>query len=266
MEKVVGVKFFNSKRIYYFSVNNLLLKTGMDVIVETERGLQFGEVVTDILNMEDTKVVLPLKNVLRIATNDDKNINDKNIKNSEKALVEAKKIASQLNLKMNFIDAAYTFDKNQLVFNFFADERIDFRELAKKLATIYKTRIELRQIGVRDKAKEIGGLGPCGRFLCCNLFLNDFNSVSINMAKNQYISLNPTKINGICGRLLCCLKYEDEQYTELKKELPPIGTIIKNKNISGKVVSHNIFKRTYVIEKADKSLVEIGNDDNGSIK
>lgn len=158
---------------------------------------------------------------------------------------------------MKFLDASFTFDRNQLILNFLADDRIDFRELAKKLASIYKTRIELRQIGVRDKAKEIGGLGPCGRFLCCNLFLNDFNSVSINMAKNQYIALNPTKINGICGRLLCCLKYEDDQYTELKRNMPSIGTLIKNNDVEGKVVGLNILKGTYTVEKADKTQVEV---------
>ena len=152
-------------------------------------------------------------------------------------------------------------DRNQLLFNFIADGRVDFRELAKKLASIYKTRIELRQIGVRDKAKEIGGIGPCGRFLCCNTFLNDFNSVSINMAKNQYISLNPTKINGICGRLLCCLKYEDDQYTELKKDYPDIGSVIKNGNIKGKVVAHNLFKKSYNVETSDKNIIEVKLDD-----
>jgi cell fate regulator YaaT (PSP1 superfamily) len=158
---------------------------------------------------------------------------------------------------MNFIGAYFTLDKNQLIYNFVADERVDFRELAKRLAAIYKTRIELRQIGVRDKAKEIGGLGPCGRFLCCNSFLTEFDSVSINMAKNQYIALNPTKINGICGRLLCCLNYEDDQYTEMKKDFPDLGVHIKKGNISGKVVSHNLFKRTFTIECSDKTMVEI---------
>ena len=136
---------------------------------------------------------------------------------------------------------------------------MDFRELAKKLASIYKTRIELRQIGVRDKAKEIGGIGPCGRFLCCNTFLNDFNSVSINMAKNQYLSLNPTKINGICGRLLCCLKYEDEQYTEMKQKFPAIGTRIKIDGKEGKVISHNLLKNTFIVEQMDKTTIEIEN-------
>ena len=158
---------------------------------------------------------------------------------------------------MRIIDANYTFDRKQLLFNFLADSRIDFRELAKKLAQIYKTRIELRQIGVRDKAKEIGGIGPCGRFLCCSTFLTDFNSVSINMAKNQMLALNPTKINGLCGRLLCCLNYEDEVYTEMKKAMPNIGQTFKDNEVEGKVVSLNLLKRTATIETKNKSLVEV---------
>ena len=167
---------------------------------------------------------------------------------------------------MNFIDCNFTLDKNQLIYNFVSDERVDFRELAKKLASIYKTRIELRQIGVRDKAKEIGGIGPCGRQLCCNCFLNDFNSVSINMAKNQYLALNPTKINGICGRLLCCLKYEDDNYLEMKKDFPPIGAKIKVDGIEGKVISHNLFKNTYILKKKDKTTIELENKRNDSNK
>ena len=158
---------------------------------------------------------------------------------------------------MRIIDANYTFDRNQLLFNFLADARVDFREFAKKLAQIYKTRIELRQIGVRDKAKEIGGIGPCGRFLCCSTFLTDFNSVSINMAKNQMLALNPTKINGVCGRLLCCLNYEDEIYTEMKKGMPNIGQAYKKDGIEGKVVSLNLIKRTATIETKNKTLIEV---------
>ncbi len=264
MYKVVGINFSNSNRLYYFSTNNIDCKKGDRVIVETEKGLQFGVAVTEIVDMAEEKLIYPLKNVLRIATEEDTKKQAENKKTSDKALEEAKKIAKNLKLDMNFIDASFTFDKNQLLFNFLADERVDFRELAKKLAAMYKTRIELRQIGVRDKAKEIGGLGPCGRFLCCSTFLNDFNSVSINMAKNQYISLNPTKINGICGRLLCCLKYEDEQYSELKRMLPPLGTIIKRENIQGKVISHNIFKQTFTIETQDRTFVELESNKNES--
>ena len=165
---------------------------------------------------------------------------------------------------MRFLTAYFAFDRRQLVFNFMAEDRIDFRELAKKLASIYKTRIELRQIGVRDKAKEVGGLGPCGRFLCCNLFLNDFDSVSINMAKNQYISLKPDKINGICGRLLCCLNYEDQQYTEEKKKYPQVGSTIKYKNQKMKVTSLNLFENKFVAENSDGMPVTIGLDEHES--
>ena len=245
-----------------FSTNKITLNVKDKVIVETEKGLQFGVVEIGPKEMPEEKLVLPLKNIVRIANADDLNQEKYNEEKNEKALKDARKIAEKLNLDMNIIAADFTFDRKQLIFNFLADERVDFRELAKKLAAIYKTRIELRQIGVRDKAKEVGGIGPCGRFLCCSTFLNDFNSVSINMAKNQYIALNPTKINGICGRLLCCLNYEDEQYREMKKNYPPIGTIIKLDNDSGKVVSHNLFKGTYTIEKSNKTLEELKLDES----
>jgi len=256
MINVVGVEFSSSNRIYYFDPNGLKVSKNDKVIVETERGLQLGIVKNDNKEVSKDKVVLPLKPILRIANKDDYNKYEKNKKIEEEALENAIKIANDLDLDMRFVSSNMTLDKNQLTFNFIADDRVDFRELAKKLATIYKTRIELRQIGVRDKAKEVGGLGPCGMFLCCNVFLNDFNSVSINMAKNQYLSLNPTKINGICGRLLCCLKYEDDTYLELKKDFPQIGTVIKKNGIEGKVVSHNLFKKTYTLEKKDKTLEE----------
>ena len=261
MYEVVGIKFESANRLYYFEINSLKLKKGDNVVVETEKGNQFGRVSTEIKKIEEKDISTPLKKVIRIATEEDKMQNKENIKLSEKALEDARKNSKKFDLNMNFIGAYFTLDRNQLIYNFVADERVDFRELAKKLASIYKTRIELRQIGVRDKAKEIGGLGPCGRFLCCNSFLTDFNSVSINMAKNQYIALNPTKINGICGRLLCCLNYEDEQYTEMKKDFPEIGVHLKKNNISGKVVSHNLFKRTYTIECSDKTLVELSVDE-----
>lgn len=257
MYEVVGIKFDSSNRLYFFETNSFNLKKGDCVVVETEKGLQFGIVLSEKKNVEEKDVSLPLKQVVRIATDEDIKNHENNKILANKALEDAKKYAKKLDLTMNFIGAYFTLDKNQLIYNFVADERVDFRELAKKLAAIYKTRIELRQIGVRDKAKEIGGLGPCGRFLCCNSFLTDFNSVSINMAKNQYIALNPTKINGICGRLLCCLNYEDDQYTEMKKSYPDLGVYIKNSNVSGKVVSHNLFKKSYTVETKDKILVEV---------
>lgn len=264
MYNVVGIKFESSNRLYFFDIGDLKVQKNSYVIVETEKGLQFGVVSTDEKKVEEKDITFPLKKILRIATKEDIKQQSLNKELSTRALEDAKKYAKKLELDMRFIGANFTFDKNQLIYNFVADERVDFRELAKKLASIYKTRIELRQIGVRDKAKEIGGIGPCGRFLCCNTFLSDFDSVSINMAKNQYIALNPTKINGICGRLLCCLKYEDDQYTELKKDFPNIGTYVKKNNISGKVVSHNLFKRTYTVECSDRSLVELELDNNES--
>jgi cell fate regulator YaaT (PSP1 superfamily) len=257
MINVVGIEFSSSNRIYYFDPNGLEVSKNDKVIVETERGLQLGIVKNENKEVSKDKIVLPVKPILRIANKEDLNKYEKNKKVEEEALENAIKISNDLKLDMRFVSSNMTLDKNQLTLNFIADDRVDFRELAKKLATIYKTRIELRQIGVRDKAKEIGGIGPCGMFLCCNVFLNDFNSVSINMAKNQYLSLNPTKINGICGRLLCCLKYEDDTYLELKKDYPQIGSIIKKNGIEGKVVSHNLFKKTYILEKKDKTLEEV---------
>ena len=206
-----------------------------------------------------------IKTVIRKATKDDYNIYINNKKDADKAILEARKLVNKLKLDMRIIDASFTFDRSQLLFNFLADERVDFRELAKRLAQIYKTRIELRQIGVRDKAKEVGGIGPCGRFLCCNQFLTDFNSVSINMAKNQYLSLNPAKINGVCGRLLCCLKYEDEIYTELKEGLPLIGDFYDNNDVKGKIVSVDVFRKTVTVEDKNKGQI-IMELDNGSSK
>ena len=266
MSKVVGVKFKNSNRIFYFLLDDIDVKKGEKVIVDTERGLQLGIITTNEIDTSNEKIEKVLKKIVRLATIDDINRQEENEKTAVEALENAKKIAKKLNLNMNFIDCNFTLDKNQLIYNFVSDERVDFRELAKKLASIYKTRIELRQIGVRDKAKEIGGIGSCGRQLCCNCFLNDFNSVSINMAKNQYLALNPTKINGICGRLLCCLKYEDDNYLEMKKDFPPIGAKIKVDGIEGKVISHNLFKNTYILEKKDKTTIELENKRNDSNK
>ena len=257
MHSVIGIEFSNSNRIYYFDPNGMEVKKGDQIIVETERGLQLGIVRKEKEELSSDKLVAPLKPIIRKANKEDISKYNSNKKIEDEALAKAEKISNELKLDMRFISANLTLEKSQLTLNFLADERVDFRELAKKLANIYKTRIELRQIGVRDKAKEIGGIVPCGRFLCCNTFLNDFNSVSINMAKNQYLSLNPTKINGICGRLLCCLKFEDDTYLELKKDYPPIGTVIKKKGIEGKVITHNLFKKTYVVEKKDKTLEEV---------
>ena len=267
MYDVVSVCFDVSKSIYFFSPNGLKLKKGDKVIVETENGLQYGILKTDIKKEKKENLFLPLKPVVRIATEKDIKQYENNKKIAEKALVDAKKQSKKLDLNMNFVDAYYTFDKTQLVFSFLAESRVDFRELAKKLAQKYKTRIELRQIGVRDKSKRIGGLGPCGLFLCCNSFLTDFNSVSINMAKNQMLALNPSKINGICGRLLCCLGYEDETYTALKKELPKVGMMADTELGMGKVVSVDVLKGKYSVDLNEKGIVEFEKEDkDGSSK
>lgn len=257
MVKVVGVTFASNPRMYYFASNDLVLKLNDNVIVETEKGLQYGIITKEEKEMPETSLFGPLKPVLRLATKEDNKKQAKNLKDRNQALETAKRLAKELKLDMRLLDANFTFDRNQLLFNFLADERVDFRELAKRLAQLYRTRIELRQIGVRDKAKEVGGIGPCGRFLCCNSFLTNFNSVSINMAKNQYIALNPTKINGVCGRLLCCLNYEDEQYTELKKNLPEVGNIVNTPQGRGKVISVDIFKHKYKVDIESVGIVEI---------
>ena len=264
MLKVVGISFNEKSRIYNFDARDFELKIGDKVIVETEKGLQYGFVQNEIKEIKEADFKYELRPVVRIATKKDDKVYNKNKEDAEKALVNAKKISEELSLDMHFQDASYTFDRKQLLFNYLADERIDFRELAKKLANIYRVRIELRQIGVRDKAKEIGGLGPCGRMLCCNTFLTDLNSVTINMAKNQMLALNPTKINGSCGRLLCCLSYEDDIYTKLRGNLPDIGETYKNDSVSGKVVNIDILKQKIYVEDKDQNITEV--EINGNSK
>ncbi len=247
MIRVVGVIFNNGGRVYYFDSNNIDVEKGMPVIVETERGLQYGNTDTGIIEKKEDTLNLPLKKIIRIANSKDKDKHDSNIKEAQIAFKECEKLIDKYKLAMKLMDASFTFDREQLVFHFLSDSRIDFRELAKDLASIFKTRIELRQIGVRDKAKEIGGLGPCGRTLCCTDFLINFSTISINMAKNQNLSLNPSKINGSCGRLLCCLTYENEVYEEYRKDLPDIGERVKYKGVEGKVVSLDILNRGYTL-------------------
>ena len=257
MKSVIGVNFNDSKEIYYFLVNDLVVSKGDFVVVLTERGEQFGKVVTDVIEVDESKLNNSLKNVIRVATLDDVSVNDGNISDAKRALVDAKRFVSELNLDMQILSACFTFDRKQLVFNFLSDERVDFRELARKLAGVYKTRIELRQIGIRDKAKAVGGYGQCGRKLCCSSFLNDINSVSINMAKNQNLALNPQKINGVCGRLMCCLAYENECYCDYKKGLPKVGSRVSVSGDEGKVISVDIFARTYRIETDDSKVIEV---------
>ena len=267
MVDVVVVRLNSSNLVYYLSPNCMEFAKNDLVVIDSENGIQLGTVVKANYKEKEDNLNLPLLNVIRKATDEDIKLNEKNNKDAEEALKDAKKYSKELELDMNFVDAFYSLDKNQLVFNFLSDNRVDFRELAKKLAQKYKTRIELRQIGVRDKAKKVGGIGPCGLFLCCSSFLNDFNSVSINMAKNQMLALNPSKINGVCGRLLCCLDYENDVYTELKKDLPKIGMIADTEQGMGKVVSVDVFKQTYSVDLKEKGIVEFSKDDkNGSSK
>ena len=202
-------------------------------------------------------------NVVRISTKKDYLQHLKNLKAAEEAIIKCRDIVNDYDLAMNIIDASYNFDGSQLLFRFVADERIDFRDLVRDLGSTFKTRIELRQVGIRDRAKEIGGIGPCGRTLCCASFLNSFDSVTINMAKNQNVSLNPTKINGVCGRLLCCLKYENDVYSEYKKKIPKLNSKVDYNGETAKVVAVDILKSKYKLELNDKSIVEIELDDEG---
>lgn len=247
MEKVVRIAFKENGPSYYFLLNNLKVKKKDYVIVETERGLQYGQVVTDIIEIDTSILNSPLKNIHHIATKKDHHDHKNNLNVAEQALKLSRELANKYNLDISIIDATFTFGREQLVFHFVSEGRVDFRELAKSLASKYKTRIELRQIGVRDKAKEIGGLGSCGQQLCCNRFLKEFESVSINMAKNQSIALNPSKINGSCGRLLCCLKYENDIYMENKKSLPKVGKKITIEEGEGTVSSVDILNKKYVV-------------------
>lgn len=257
MKEVIGVSFTEGKRIYYFDPANIKPNFGDDVIVETERGLQYGKIATLIVEKNEKSLNMPLKRIIRIATKDDRKKHELNLNEEKKAMKECEKLIKKYNLNMKVIDANFTFDKEQLMYHFLSDSRIDFRNLAKELAGIFKTRIELRQIGVRDKAKEIGGIGPCGRTLCCTDYLVNFDSVSINMAKNQNLSLNPNKINGSCGRLLCCLTYENDVYEEYRKSLPNLGDKVKYNEKNGKVVELNILKKSYTILTDDDEHLTI---------
>lgn len=257
MIQVIGVSFFEKGPIYYFFNENLQITKGMNVIVETEIGLQYAFVKTDIVEIDQAKLNSPLRSIIRIADNQDYQKYQKNLIDAKKALEEARKIAKNLEMKIQLIDAMYTFDRDKLLFRFLSDSRIDFRNLARELAAKYRTRIELRQIGARDKAKEIGGCGQCGRALCCSSFLKNMDSVSISMAKNQNVSLNPNKINGLCGRLLCCLAYEDENYKLCKKDLPTLGQIVETKEGKGQVISLDILKNKYKVEIQGIGVIEV---------
>lgn len=248
MIDVVGVRFKKTGKIYYFDPCDTEAKKGDNVIVETIRGLEFGKVVIE-KSLDESELNSELKPVIRIANSDDESVNIDNRNKSRKALIICEQKIAEYGLDMKLISSEYTFDNSKLLFYFTADGRIDFRELVRDLASIFKTRIELRQIGVRDEAKAVGGLGCCGRVCCCNAFLSEFSPVSIKMAKDQGLSLNPTKISGICGRLMCCLKYEQDGYECILKRMPRAGEIVRtHEGKTGTVVD------TYTIQELVKIM------------
>ena len=258
MIKVIGVRFKKAGKIYYFDPADLDIKKENYVVVETARGIEFGECVIGIKEISEEEIVAPLKSVIRIASEEDIKKHEDNISKEKNAFDICLNKIQEHGLTMKLIDVEYTFEKNKVIFYFTADGRVDFRELVKDLATIFKTRIELRQIGVRDEAKMIGGLGQCGRPLCCSTFLGDFASVSIKMAKEQNLSLNPTKISGICGRLMCCLNYEQSTYEDIRKRLPKVGSIVETSEGKGEVVSNNTVKESVRVrlKKGEEDILE----------
>ena len=256
MTKVIGVRFRQAGKIYFFSPGKLHIKQGDKVIVETARGVEFGSVVAGPKEVKDEEIMQPLKSVIRIATEEDKRTEEKNREKEKEAFDICLQKIREHELDMKLINAEYTFDNNKVLFYFTADGRIDFRELVKDLAAVFRTRIELRQIGVRDETKIRGGIGICGRPLCCHTYLSDFAPVSIKMAKEQNLSLNPTKISGVCGRLMCCLTNEEETYEELNSRLPAIGdTVTTLDGLKGEVQSVSVLRQLV------KVIVNLDNDE-----
>ena len=256
MTKVIGVRFRKAGKVYYFSPGEEDIKTGQHVIVETARGVEYGYVVLGTHEVDDKKVIQPLKPVIRMATEADEETERKNKEKEKEAFKICLEKIKKHDLDMKLIDTEYTFDNNKVLFYFTADGRIDFRELVKDLASVFKTRIELRQIGVRDETKIVGGIGICGRPLCCASYLSEFIPVSIKMAKEQNLSLNPTKISGVCGRLMCCLKYEEETYEELNSKLPNVGDYVTTDDgLKGEVHSVSILRQMV------KVIVTVNNDE-----
>ncbi|GLC78133.1 PSP1 domain-containing protein [Lacrimispora brassicae] len=258
MIKVIGVRFRNAGKIYYFDPVNLEVLTGDHVIVETARGIEYGYVVLGCREVEDDKVIQPLKPVIRMATRGDDEVEKKNHEKEKEAFKICREKIKKHGLQMKLIDAEYTFDNNKVLFYFTADGRIDFRELVKDLASVFKTRIELRQVGVRDETKIVGGIGICGRTLCCHSYLSEFIPVSIKMAKEQNLSLNPTKISGVCGRLMCCLKNEEETYEELNSKLPNVGDYVTTDDgLKGEVHSVSVLRQLVKVLVTTKDEKEI---------
>ncbi|MDO5124854.1 MAG: stage 0 sporulation family protein [Ruminococcus sp.] len=267
MIKIIGVRFKSIGKIYYFDPAGLEIKHGDRVIVETSRGVECGEVVLADREIDESEFNSPIKPVIRIATKQDYETIEKNKKKEQDAFKICEEKIAKHGLKMNLIDVECTFDNNKILFYFTAENRVDFRELVKDLASVFHTRIELRQIGVRDEAKKIGGLGICGQPFCCSRFLGDFQPVSIKMAKEQSLSLNPTKISGTCGRLMCCLKYEQDSYEELLKVTPKIGAVVKVGDSRGVVEDVNLLtgKLRVKMDKTD-AVVNVKKDEVEVIK
>ena len=255
MYDVVGVRFKKAGKIYYFDPGELEIAKDEYIIVETVRGIEFGKAVIPRKQVGENDIVLPLKKVIRIADEKDRYTVEENREIAQQAFQICSEKVIEHRLDMKLVDVEYTFDRNKVIFYFTADGRVDFRELVKDLAAIFRTRIELRQIGVRDEAKMLGGIGPCGRMLCCSTFLGDFEPVSIKMAKDQNLSLNPTKISGLCGRLMCCLKYENDEYESAKEQLPDLGEYIDTPMGRGKVIGLNILEKIMQIELQGKERV-----------
>ncbi len=253
--KVVGVRFKKAGKIYYFDPLEYTLDEGDYVIVETARGIEYGKVTGKVREVGENDVVLPLKKIIRPAQTEDLEKVEENRLEAERAFSTGVEKIIEHALEMKLVDVEYTFDRNKIVFYFTAEGRVDFRNLVKDLASIFRTRIELRQIGVRDEAKMLGGIGPCGRMLCCSTFLGDFEPVSIKMAKDQNLSLNPSKISGLCGRLMCCLKYENDDYEEAKALMPDVGTRVQTPEGPGKVVGLNLLERLLQVSIAEQDLV-----------
>ncbi|KPV59485.1 stage 0 sporulation protein [Paenibacillus sp. A3] len=262
MFSVVGVRFKKAGKVYYFDPSDLPIDQDSAVIVETARGVEYGRVVIGRRTVGESDVVLPLKKVIRIADQQDAQLVEDNKQAAKNAFAICQDKIKDHQLRMKLVDVEYTFDRNKIIFYFTAEGRVDFRELVKDLASIFRTRIELRQIGVRDEAKMLGGIGPCGRILCCSSFLGDFEPVSIKMAKDQNLSLNPTKISGLCGRLMCCLKYEHDNYESAKDDLPRVGSEVITSFGNGRVVSLNVGERTAKVQIFDiKKVMDLPLDD-----
>lgn len=248
MVKVIGVRFKKAGKIYYFDPLGYDVKKDAAVIVETARGIEFGQCVVSGREIEDKEIIAPLKPVIRVASEGDIQRHFSNKEKEKHAFGVCERKIAEHKLEMKLVDVEYTFDNSKAIFYFTADGRVDFRDLVKDLASVFKTRIELRQIGVRDEAKMIGGMGICGRSLCCATWLGDFNSVSIKMAKEQNLSLNPSKISGICGRLMCCLNYEQAAYEEIRKRMPKYGSLVQTPQGKGDVVGNNVVKETVKVK------------------